>query len=231
MLLAVLLHLCLLNVEQGPGFCVKFKLCLTPYKFVLRKQFVFLIFEQFFWDTLYEGWFGSEDFTRKCSIYWGGGGGGASHLTPPPKKVFIAKSKSYFKYWPYLTTILRNQRRLYIMSRNAISANPEHYLSKFSWAACPRPPPPTRPVNFLSGSTSSLPQTKNPIPHSHQKLNCLKSGVSYSSTVSLPINQEKSTPLFRQLKFWCEYRTRQNPARLITEGRFPHVRDSIFLSS
>ena len=80
------------------------------------------------------------------------------------------------------------------------------------------PDPPTRPVNFFLGSTSSLPQTKNPIPHSHQKLNCLKSGVSYSSTVSLPINQEESTPLFRQLKFWCEYRTRQNPARLITEG-------------
>ena len=28
------------------------------------------------------------------------------------------------------------------------------------------------------------------MPHSHQKLICLKSGVSYSSTVSLPINQE-----------------------------------------
>ena len=26
--------------------------------------------------------------------------------------------------------------------------------------------------------------------HSHQKLSCLKSGVSYSSTVSLPLNQE-----------------------------------------
>ena len=38
-------------------------------------------------------------------------------------------------------------------------------------------------------------------------LNRVKSGVSYSSTVSLPINQEKSTPLFRQLKFLCEYST------------------------
>ena len=27
------------------------------------------------------------------------------------------------------------------------------------------------------------------IPHSHLKLSCLKSGVSYSLTVSLPINQ------------------------------------------
>ena len=28
------------------------------------------------------------------------------------------------------------------------------------------------------------------IPHSHQKLSCLKSGVSYSSTVSVPINHK-----------------------------------------
>ena len=42
------------------------------------------------------------------------------------------------------------------------------------------------------------------IPHSHQNLSCLKSGVNYSSTVSLPINQEQSTPLLRQIKFWCE---------------------------
>ena len=39
---------------------------------------------------------------------------------------------------------------------------------------------------------------------SHQKLSCLKSGASKSSAVSLPINQEYSTPLLRQLKFWCE---------------------------
>ena len=42
------------------------------------------------------------------------------------------------------------------------------------------------------------------IPHSHQKLSCFKSGVSYSSLVSLPINQEQSTPFLRQLKVWCE---------------------------
>ena len=42
------------------------------------------------------------------------------------------------------------------------------------------------------------------IPHSHQKSSCLKSGVSFSSTVSLPIKQENSTPLLRQLNFWCE---------------------------
>ena len=42
------------------------------------------------------------------------------------------------------------------------------------------------------------------IPHSRQELSCLKSNVSYSSAVSLPIDQEESTPLLRQLKFWCE---------------------------
>ena len=61
------------------------------------------------------------------------------------------------------------------------------------------PDTPTRPDKIFLGSTSPLPQTKNPIPQSLQKLNCLKSGVSYSSTVSLSVNQEKSTPLLRQL--------------------------------
>ena len=32
--------------------------------------------------------------------------------------------------------------------------------------------------------------SSNEIPHSHQKLSCLKNSVSYSSIVSLPINQE-----------------------------------------
>ena len=105
------------------------------------------------------------------------------------------------------------------MSRNAISANPEHYLFKIFLSSMPWTP--LQDLTIFLGINFPLPQTKNPILHSHQKLNCLKSGVSYSSTVSLPINQEKSTPLFRQLKFWCEYRTRQNPARLITEVRFP----------
>ena len=46
--------------------------------------------------------------------------------------------------------------------------------------------------------------------HSHQKLCCLQSDVSYFSTVSLPMNQEKSTPLLRQLKFWCDCSIRQS---------------------
>ena len=46
------------------------------------------------------------------------------------------------------------------------------------------------PLNITrTGSNSYV------IPHSHQQLRCLKSGVSYSSTVSLPINQELSTLL------------------------------------
>ena len=35
------------GIRQGPGFCGKFKLCLTPYKCVLRRQFVFLVFNNF----------------------------------------------------------------------------------------------------------------------------------------------------------------------------------------
>ena len=42
-------------------------------------------------------------------------------------------------------------------------------------------------------------------PHSHQKLSCFKCSVSYSSTVSLPMNQGWSTSLLRQLKVWCEF--------------------------
>ena len=48
------------------------------------------------------------------SIYWEDGGSSppppqTSHL---PQKVFLKKIKRYFKYWSYLTTILRNQWRL-----------------------------------------------------------------------------------------------------------------------
>ena len=53
---------------------------------------------------------------------------------------------------------------------------------------------------------------KQLILHSHQKLSCLKSGVSDFSTVSLPINQEQSTALLRQIKFWYECSIRQNQA-------------------
>ena len=36
----------------------------TPYKCVHRRRFVFLVFWQFFWNTLYEGWFWCKDFPR-----------------------------------------------------------------------------------------------------------------------------------------------------------------------
>ena len=42
------------------------------------------------------------------------------------------------------------------------------------------------------------------IPHSHQKLNCLRSGVGYSSTVSLSIYHGQLAPLLRQINFWWE---------------------------
>ena len=59
------------------------------------------------------------------------------------------------------------------------------------------------PLNCSREALLSLPRwqihTCSFIQHSHQKLSCLKSGASYSSTESLPINQEYSTPLLRQL--------------------------------
>ena len=43
------------------------------------------------------------------------------------------------------------------------------------------------------------------IPHSHQKLTPLKSGVTAdSSAVSSSINREQPTPLLMQLNFWSE---------------------------
>ena len=36
----------------------------TPYKCVHRRWFVFPVFKQFFWNTLYEGWFWCKDFPR-----------------------------------------------------------------------------------------------------------------------------------------------------------------------
>ena len=56
------------------------------------------------------------------------------------------------------------------------------------------------------------------IPLPHQKLSCLKSGVSYSSTVSLPINQELSTPLLRQR---CG--KNQKPWRMLNLEYSPHL--------
>ena len=82
--------------------------------------------------------------SRHPGFYLLGGGGGRKlppDVSASPKKVSpLKKIKSYFKYWPYLTTILRNQWRLQ-MSRNAISANPKHYFSKFFRGSMPPEPP------------------------------------------------------------------------------------------
>ena len=78
--------------------------------------------------------------TCQGSIYWGAGGKFLQTSQPPPKKKSFSwkKIKSHFKYWSYLTTISRHQ---WLMSRNAISANPEHYLSQnFLGEHAPEPP-------------------------------------------------------------------------------------------
>ena len=99
----------------------------------------------------------------------------------PPKKNFPKKIKIYFKYWSYLTKILRNQWRLPVF-RNVISANPapEHYLFKIlqgSMSLDPLEGPKSffwhrvTPKNFL-GSTSP-PQQKI----LHRTLICLNSSL------------------------------------------------------
>ena len=60
-------------------------------------------------------------------------------FSPPPKKKRFPEKRinSYFNYWSYLTTILRNQWRL-PMSRNTISANQEHHLFKIFRGSMPQ---------------------------------------------------------------------------------------------
>ena len=73
---------------------------------------------------------------------------------PLPKKSFPKKIKSYFKYWSYLTTILRNQWRL-LMSKMRFQlilntvvsfffASPKKnfsaWLQKFFWDRLAQPP-------------------------------------------------------------------------------------------
>ena len=96
-----------------------------------------------------------------------GGRGEASPQTShsPPKKSFTEKKLQLFQIKIFLTTILRNQWRL-LMSRNAISANPEHYIFKLFQGSMP-PDPLRRPKKnfyrrhvaqkFFSGSTSPPP--------------------------------------------------------------------------
>ena len=42
------------------------------------------------------------------------------------------------------------------------------------------------------------------IPHSHQNLSCVKTGVDYSRFTVNDTAEELLTPLLRQLYFWCE---------------------------
>ena len=43
------------------------------------------------------------------------------------------------------------------------------------------------------------------IPHSHQNISCLRSGVGYARFIDNDSAVELLTPLLRQLKFWCKY--------------------------
>ena len=78
-----------------------------------------------------------------AGFYLLGGGGklppNVSASPPQKKKVFWRKIQSYFKYWFYLTTILRNQWRL-LMSRNAIQPILNTIFSKISGGARSRTP-------------------------------------------------------------------------------------------
>ena len=51
-------------------------------------------FHQFFWDTLYEGWFGCKDFPRQGYIYWGEASPQMSYLPPPPRKKNVFPEKN-----------------------------------------------------------------------------------------------------------------------------------------
>ena len=92
------------------------------------------------------------------SIYWGGGGGGK---LPPPKKNFSWKK---FKAISNKDLIWR-----LLMSRNGISANPEHYIFQIFWGSMP-PDPHRRPKHIFLAAASLKnffknrlsPQTKNP---------------------------------------------------------------------
>ena len=85
------------------------------------------------------------------------GGGRESPLpnvsaSPPQKKKFSWKKIwSYFKWRSFLTKILRNQWRL-LMSRNVISANPEHHIFKIFRVSMPLDPLRRPKKSFLATS-------------------------------------------------------------------------------
>ena len=99
--------------------------------------------------------------------------GGREEASPqtsqlPPRKSFPEKKLKLFQIKIFLTTILRNQLRL-LMSRNAISANPEHYIFKIFQGSMPRTPLEGLKKKFSLHHVAQKffqdrlpPQTKNP---------------------------------------------------------------------
>ena len=126
-------------------------------------------------------------------------GGGELPASPPPQKKFflhLQKIKSYFKYWPYLTTILRNSEGYTNVQKCDFSQS--RTLSSVKSFLCSMPPTPRQGLKKFFRIDFPPPPNKESYTAFTPKVK-LKSGVSYSSTVSLPINQEKSAPLLRQL--------------------------------
>ena len=77
------------------------------------------------------------------SIYWRGGG----EASPPTKKSFTEKKLQLFQIKIFLDDDFKESVKV-LMSRNAISANPEHYIFKLFWGNMP-PEPPRRPKKIF----------------------------------------------------------------------------------
>ena len=97
-------------------------------------------------------------------LYLLGGELPPNSISFPHPKSFAEKNLKLFQIKIFLTTILRNQWRL-LMSRNEISANPEHYIFKLFWGSMSLDSS-RKPKNFFSfpphGSNFPLPKQKNP---------------------------------------------------------------------
>ena len=108
---------------------------------------------------------------KQGSIYWGDGGKllplNVSAFQSPPPPPLNASALNYKLF--QILILFDDDIKESVMSRNAISANPEHYLFKLFRGSMPSDPP-RRPKKFFFlccvapkfflGSTS--PQTKNP---------------------------------------------------------------------
>ena len=112
---------------------------------------------------------------RQGSIYWEG--------ASPPKKVLLKNNLQLFQIKIFFMAILRNQWRL-LMSRNAISANPEHYIFKIFRGSMP-PDPPERPKKiFFSPSRGSKAFFKIDSPPKQKILDRTLWGVENNNCVS-----------------------------------------------